>query len=166
MTIIEKIMNYKTTACQIQSHYLRTGGPSELATNCNDHHGDQVDRRRRICSQNFYNEVRQYYQAPDATMSHLALILVVMNRQSEEDRQQSIKFYFNYTNKQCSNWEHFYTRQNAQQQHDTDICQFSHTQNELNFHILTLESKLIRPLTTEITSQNGTSSSNDSQRAI
>lgn len=45
MSLIVKILGWKTNACANASHYLRNGGVSEMAKDCPSYHGDLIDRR-------------------------------------------------------------------------------------------------------------------------
>ena len=89
---------------------MRSGSVSEFAKDCNDYHGDQLDRRRTIYSINLINEVKEMnggtFERIDIE-KHLAKVISYISTLSGENKTMSASYYYAYSSKLCSNWEHF-----------------------------------------------------------
>ncbi len=59
--LVQAILNWKVNFCNNASHFINTGAISNLAKDCQYYHQNSVDRRRPLCTQEFFNEVKLNY---------------------------------------------------------------------------------------------------------
>jgi len=137
MHLVEKIANFKIEKCSNPAHYYPSGGPTPAAQGCLDHHGDIVDRRRHLLSQKCFELVG------GQAVSEQELLLIVINAVFTESKRGGQPLFdsplFMYSPRMCTNYEHFKSVKTRQQQHNIEMCRFSHNKLEQEFHILTLD---------------------------
>lgn len=106
--------------CLKNGHYKVNGNVAAAEVkNCPHFHGD--DRRRHICQYDFYNNYKDDY-----SLSIGLCELIASLKTNPSARSNLTKFYLAYCNRQCTNYEHFLSRQTEEQQRKTEQCQYCH----------------------------------------
>lgn len=112
--LIEKIINFKVVKCQEKAHYFASGGCAPAAQGCPDHHGDIVDRRRPLLSQKCYELKGVAGQQCTQQELYMKVISHEFAANTKRVGNRIDSPLFNYSNRMCTNYEHFKSVKNPQ----------------------------------------------------